>query len=326
MAKIYYDSDISLEPLLNKKVAVIGYGSQGRAQALNMRDSGIDVVVGVREGGKSWKMVKEDGLEPLSIEEAAKEGDIIHMLIPDVVQPEVYKKFIEPNMRPGKVLGFSHGYNIHFRQIVPPSYVDVVLVAPKAPGPRMRELYLEGKGVPALFAVGQDYSGNARAIALAMAKALGCARAGVLETTFKEETETDLLGEQAVLVGGVMELIKKGYEVLVEAGYQPELAYFEACNELKLIVDLIYRGGLVGMLSAVSDTAKFGGLVVGPQIVDEHVKENMREALRRIQDGSFARLWSEDPRSRLILEKKMEEIRNHPIEKVGEVIRKLAQI
>lgn len=326
MAKIYYDSDISLEPLLNKKVAVIGYGSQGRAQALNMRDSGIDVVVGVREGGKSWKMVKEDGLEPLSIEEAAEEGDIIHMLIPDVVQPEVYKKFIEPNMRPGKVLGFSHGYNIHFRQIVPPSYVDVVLVAPKAPGPRMRELYLEGKGVPALFAVGQDYSGNARAIALAMAKALGCARAGVLETTFKEETETDLLGEQAVLVGGVMELIKKGYEVLVEAGYQPELAYFEACNELKLIVDLIYRGGLVGMLSAVSDTAKFGGLVVGPQIVDEHVKENMREALRRIQDGSFARLWSEDPRSRLILEKKMEEIRNHPIEKVGEVIRKLAQI
>jgi len=326
MAKIYYDSDISLEPLLNKKVAVIGYGSQGRAQALNMRDSGIDVVVGVREGGKSWKMVKEDGLEPLSIEEAAEEGDIIHMLIPDVVQPEVYKKFIEPNMKPGKVLGFSHGYNIHFRQIVPPSYVDVVLVAPKAPGPRMRELYLEGKGVPALFAVGQDYSGNARAIALAMAKALGCARAGVLETTFKEETETDLLGEQAVLVGGVMELIKKGYEVLVEAGYQPELAYFEACNELKLIVDLIYRGGLVGMLSAVSDTAKFGGLVVGPQIVDEHVKENMREALRRIQDGSFARLWSEDPRSRLILEKKMEEIRNHPIEKVGEVIRKLAQI
>ena len=326
MAKIYYDSDISLEPLLNKKVAVIGYGSQGRAQALNMRDSGIDVVVGVREGGKSWKMVKEDGLEPLSIEEAAKEGNVIHMLIPDVVQPEVYKSLIEPNMKPGKVLGFSHGYNIHFRQIVPPSYVDVILVAPKAPGPRMRELYLEGKGVPALFAVGQDYSGNARAIALAMAKALGCARAGVLETTFKEETETDLLGEQAVLVGGVMELIKKGYEVLVEAGYQPELAYFEACNELKLIVDLIYRGGLVGMLNAVSDTAKFGGLVVGPQIVDEHVKENMREALKRIQDGSFARLWSEDPRSRLILEKKMEEIRNHPIEKVGEVIRKLAQI
>ena len=326
MAKIYYDSDISLEPLLNKKVAVIGYGSQGRAQALNMRDSGIDVVVGVREGGKSWKMVKEDGLVPLPIEEAAKEGNVIHMLIPDVVQPEVYKKFIEPNMKPGKVLGFSHGYNIHFRQIVPPSYVDVILVAPKAPGPRMRELYLEGKGVPALFAVRQDYSGNARAIALAMAKALGCARAGVLETTFKEETETDLLGEQAVLVGGVMELIKKGYEVLVEAGYQPELAYFEACNEMKLIVDLIYRGGLVGMLNAVSDTAKFGGLVVGPQIVDEHVKENMREALKRIQDGSFARLWSEDPRSRLILEKKMEEIRNHPIEKVGEVIRKLAQI
>lgn len=326
MAKIYYDSDISLEPLLGKKVAVIGYGSQGRAQALNMRDSGIDVVVGVREGGKSWRMVKEDGLEPLPVEEAAKEGDVVHMLIPDVVQPEVYKKLIEPNMKPGKVLGFSHGYNIHFRQIVPPSYVDVILVAPKAPGPRMRELYLEGKGVPALFAVGQDYSGNARMIALAMAKALGCARAGVLETTFKEETETDLLGEQAVLVGGIMELIKKGYEVLVEAGYQPELAYFEACNEMKLIVDLIYKGGLVGMLSAVSDTAKFGGLVVGPQIIDEHVKENMREALRRIQDGSFARLWSEDPRSRLILEKKMEEIRNHPMEKVGEVVRKLAQI
>lgn len=326
MAKIYYDNDISLEPLLGKKVAIIGYGSQGRAQALNMKDSGIDVVVGVREGGKSWKMVKEDGLEPLPVEKAAKEGDIIHILIPDVVQPEVYKNLIEPNMKPGKVLGFSHGYNIHFRQIVPPNYVDVVLVAPKAPGPRMRELYLEGKGVPALFAVGQDYSGKARMIALAMAKALGCTRAGVLETTFKEETETDLLGEQAVLVGGVMELIKKGYEVLVEAGYQPELAYFEACNEMKLIVDLIYKGGLVGMLSVVSDTAKFGGLVVGPQIIDEHVKENMREALRRIQDGSFARLWSEDPRSKLILEKKMEEIRNHPIEKVGEAVRKLAQI
>jgi len=326
MAKIYYDEDISLKPLLSKKVAVIGYGSQGRAQALNMKDSGLNVIVGVREGGKSWRMVKEDGLEPIPVEDAAREGDVVHMLIPDVVQPEVYSQHIGPNLKPGKVLGFSHGYNIHFRQIVPPSYVDVVLVAPKAPGPRMRELYLEGKGVPALFAVGQDYSGNARMIALAMAKALGCARAGVLETTFKEETETDLFGEQAVLVGGVMELIKKGYEVLVEAGYQPELAYFEVCNELKLIVDLIYRGGLVGMLNAVSDTAKFGGLVVGPQIVDEHVKENMREALRSIQDGSFARLWSEDPRSRLILEKKMEEMMNHPMEKVGEAVRKLAQI
>jgi len=327
MVKIYYDNDISLEPLLGKKVAVIGYGSQGRAQALNMKDSGIDVVVGVREGGKSWKMVKEDGLEPLPIEKAAKEGDIVHMLIPDVVQPEIYKKFIEPNMKPGKVLGFSHGYNIHFRQIVPPSYVDVVLVAPKAPGPRMRELYLEGKGVPALFAVGQDYSGKARMIALAIAKGIGCARVGVIETTFKEETETDLIGEQCVLVGGLMELIKKGFEVLVEEGYQPEVAYFEVCNEAKLIMDLIYSGGLTGMLRGVSDTAKYGGLTVGPKVIDEKVKENMKIVVKAVKDGSFAKDWIEECASgKKRLMELMKVIENHKLEVVGREIRKLAGI
>lgn len=326
MVRIYYDNDICMDILKGKKVAIIGYGSQGRAQALNMRDSGVDVIVGLREGGASWRKAEEDGFKPMRIEDAAIEGDIIHMLIPDTSQPEVYKNFIEKHMHAGKALCFSHGYNIHYKQIVPPSNVDVILVAPKAPGSRMRELYVEGKGVPALYAVHQDYTGRARDLALAIAKALGCARAGVLESTFKEETETDLFGEQTVLVGGVMELIKKGFEVLVENGYQPELAYFEVCNEMKLIVDMIYKGGLTGMLNGVSDTAKFGGLLVGPQVIDDHVKENMRKALRSIQNGEFAKIWSGDPNSKVLLQKMMKNISEHQIEKVGEFIRKLAQI
>lgn len=326
MVRIYYDNDICMDILKGKKVAIIGYGSQGRAQALNMRDSGVDVIVGLREGGASWRKAEEDGFKPMRIEDAAIEGDIIHMLIPDTSQPEVYRNFIEKHMHAGKALCFSHGYNIHYKQIVPPSNVDVILVAPKAPGSRMRELYVEGKGVPALYAVHQDYTGRARDLALAIAKALGCARAGVLESTFKEETETDLFGEQTVLVGGVMELIKKGFEVLVENGYQPELAYFEVCNEMKLIVDMIYKGGLTGMLNGVSDTAKFGGLLVGPQVIDDHVKENMRKALRSIQNGEFAKIWSGDPNSKVLLQKMMKNISEHQIEKVGEFIRKLAQI
>ena len=312
-----------MSPLRDKTVAVIGYGNQGRAQALNMRDSGVDVIVGVRVGGKSWKIAEEDGFKPMSIEEASRKADIIHILIPDTVQPMVYEEKIKPELREGKTLGFSHGYNIHFKLIKPPSWVDVILIAPKSPGKRMREVYLSGGGVPALVAVGQDYSGEAMKKALAMAKAIGCSRAGVIETTFAEETETDLFGEQAVLVGGVVELIKKGFEVLVEAGYQPEVSYFEVCNELKLIVDLIQRGGFSEMLEAISETAKYGGLTVGPKIIDESVKEKMKEVLQRIRSGEFEKDWTGNPNAGKLLKEKLEEIRRHPIESVGERIRKL---
>ncbi|MEM0111551.1 MAG: ketol-acid reductoisomerase [Candidatus Parvarchaeota archaeon] len=327
MAKVYYDSDVSLEPLKGKTVAVIGYGSQGRAQAKNMRDSGVNVILGLRPGGASWKEASQEGFQVYTISEAAKRADIVHMLIPDLEQPRVYGSQIAPYMVEGKALCFSHGFNIHFKQIIPPPYVDVIMVAPKAPGPRLRETYLEGFGVPALVAVHQNYSGKAMDIALAIAKSLGCTRAGVLETTFKEETETDLIGEQAVLVGGLMELIKKGFEVLVEAGYQPELAYFEACNEAKLIMDLIYQKGFAGMLRAVSDTAKYGGLTVGPKVIDERVKENMKKVVAAVQNGEFAREWiSKSEGARELLDSLIRELENHQIEKVGRFIRKMAGI
>ncbi|MDT7860358.1 MAG: ketol-acid reductoisomerase [Candidatus Calditenuis sp.] len=320
-AKIYYDADASLEPLRGKTIAVIGYGSQGRAQALNLRDSGLRVVVGLRSEGRSYEVAKADGFEPVPMEVAAERGDVILMLVPDVPMAEVYSRYVEPHLKPGKTLVFAHGYNVHFGRIRPPKDVNVVLVAPKSPGPLLRQKFLEGKGVPALVAVHNDATGEAKSVALAIAKGLGCTRAGVIETTFAEETETDLLGEQAVLVGGVMELIKKGFEVLVENGYQPELAYFEVCNELKLIVDLIYSGGLMGMLRAVSDTAKYGGLTVGPRIVDEHVKENMRRALRAIRSGEFERSWTGNPRAYEELERLMRELEQHPLEKVGRELR-----
>jgi ketol-acid reductoisomerase len=320
-AKIYYDADASLEPLRGKTIAVIGYGSQGRAQALNLRDSGLRVVVGLRSEGRSYEVAKADGFEPVPMEVAAERGDVILMLVPDVPMAEVYSRYVEPHLKPGKTLVFAHGYNVHFGRIRPPKDVNVVLVAPKSPGPLLRQKFLEGKGVPALLAVHNDATGEAKSIALAIAKGLGCTRAGVIETTFAEETETDLLGEQAVLVGGVMELIKKGFEVLVENGYQPELAYFEVCNELKLIVDLIYSGGLMGMLRAVSDTAKYGGLTVGPRIVDEHVKENMRRALRAIRSGEFERSWTGNARAYEELERLMRELEQHPLEKVGRELR-----
>lgn len=328
MAKIYYEPDASLDPLKGKTIAVMGYGSQGRAQALNMKDSGLNVVVGLRPGGQSWKQAKEDGFEPLPVHEAADRGDLIQMLLPDMTQAGVYKTQVEAYMRPGKALGFSHGYNIHFKLIKPPENVDVIMIAPKAPGPRMREVYLEGKGVPALLAVEQDATGKARGTALAWAKAIGCTRAGVIETTFREETESDLFGEQSVLVGGVIELIKKGYEVLVEAGYQPELAYFEACNELKLITDLIYTSGFKGMLNSVSHTARYGGLSYGPRIVDDHVKENMRKTLKNIQAGKYAKEWTggDQEKSMARLRELLDTIEEHPIEKVGKNMRKMAGI
>jgi len=327
MIKVYFDKDATLEPLKNKTIAVIGYGSQGHAQAQNMRDSGLNVIIGLRPRGTSWKRAEKDGFEVYSIAEAAKKGDIIFILIPDMTQPEVYKREIEPHLTKGKVLDFAHGFNMHFKQIVPPKNVDIVMVAPKSPGIRLRETYLSGFGVPALIAVYQDYSGQAKEIALAVSKALGCARAGVLETTFKDETESDLIGEQTVLVGGLIELIRNGFEVLVEAGYPPELAYFEACNEAKLIMDLIYQSGFNGMLKAVSDTAKYGGLTVGPKVIDERIRENMKKVVKYVQSGKFAEEWiTEHKHGEKNLTALMEKIAEHQIEKVGRFIRKTSGI
>ncbi|MFW6117006.1 MAG: ketol-acid reductoisomerase [Thermoproteota archaeon] len=325
MVNVYYDEDVELSSLKNKTISVIGYGSQGRAQANNMRDSGVNVILGLRPEGDSWKKGEREGFEVYTVSEASKKGDIIHLLIPDLVQPKVYREQIAPYLTKEKTLSFSHGYNIHFEQIVPPSQVDVIMVAPKSPGNRVRETYLGGFGTPALIAVYQNPSGQAKNKALAMAKAAGCTKAGVLETTFKEETESDLIGEQTVLVGGLIELIKNGFEVLVEAGYQPELAYFEACNEAKLIMDLIYRSGFTGMLKAVSDTAKYGGLTVGPEVIDDHVKENMRKVVEQVQSGQFAEEWNQKD-SGAILEHLMEDIEEHQIEKVGKFIRRTAGI
>jgi len=325
LVRVYHDKDVDMELLREKAFAVIGYGSQGRAQALNLRDSGLRVVLGLRPGGASWEKAKVDGFDPREVSEAAGEGDVILLLVPDPVQPSVYESSISSEIESGKALYFSHGFNIHFKQIVPPKDVDVVMVAPKSPGQRLRETYQSGFGVPALIAVHQDSSGNAKKIALGISKALGCTRAGVLETTFKDETESDLIGEQTVLVGGLMELIKCGFETLVEAGYAPELAYFEACNEAKLIMDLIYERGITGMLRGVSDTAKYSGLTVGPKIIDAHVKRNMRKAVKYVQSGAFAREWTNKfERSNKILELMMKKIESHPIEIVGRKVRKMA--
>ncbi len=323
MVKVYFDKDTTLEGLRNKVVAVIGYGIQGRAQALNMKDSGVEVVVGLRKGGSSWERAEDDSFDPLTVSQAAEQGDVIHMLVPDMQQPQLYKTEISKYLARGKTLGFSHGFNIHFKQIIPPPNVDVVMVAPKSPGARLRETYLEKFGVPALVAVAQDATGHAMNTALSMCKALGCTKAGVLETNFKEETESDLIGEQTVLVGGLMELIKNGFEVLVEAGYQPELAFFEACNEAKLIMDLIYQRGLVGMLRGVSDTAKYGGITVGPKVIDDHVKENMRKVVKLVQSGDFAREWV-NASQKDVLEPKLRELADHQLEKVGKEIRKMS--
>lgn len=327
MKKVYFDSDVNLNPLKGKTMAVIGYGSQGHAQAQNMRDSGLDVIIGLRPIGKSWNRAKEDGFKVYSISEAAEKGDVIFILIPDMVQPTVYEESIAPHLTEGKAIDFAHGFNIHFKQILPPKNVDAMMVAPKSPGPRLRETYLSGFGVPALIAVYQNYTGHAKDMALAISKALGCTRAGVLETTFEDETESDLIGEQTVLVGGLIELIKKGFEVLVEVGYPPELAYFEACNEAKLIMDLIYQKGIIGMLRVVSDTAKYGGLTVGPKVIDEHVKENMRKAVRDVRSGKFAREWIEEHKmGEKMLKALMDEMEQHELERIGEFIRKMAGI
>jgi ketol-acid reductoisomerase len=294
MANLYYDNDADLTLVQGKKVAIIGYGSQGHAHALNLRDSGVSVVVGLPEGSASRAKAEKEGLTVKSPKDAAAWADVIMILTPDTKQPKLYKDAIEPNLTAGKTLMFAHGFNIRFGAIQPPKNVDVSMIAPKAPGHRVREVFSEGGGTPALLAVHQDASGKAKTFALSYAKGLGTTRAGVLETTFTEETETDLFGEQAVLCGGVSELIKAGFETLVNAGYQPEVAYFECMHELKLIVDLIYRGGLSYMRYSVSDTAEHGDYHAGPRIVTEQTREAMKKLLAEIRDGSFAKAWIEE--------------------------------
>ncbi|HOB91287.1 MAG: ketol-acid reductoisomerase [Bacillota bacterium] len=291
MARMYYDKDANLDLLSGKKVAILGYGSQGHAQALNLRDSGVDVIVANRKGTANYEKAVKDGFNPVSVAEASAAADIIQVLLPDEVQAKVYQAEIKDHLTEGKTLVFSHGFNIHFGQIVPPSNVDVIMVAPKGPGHLVRRVYTEGGGVPALIAVEQDYSGRARDIALAYAKGIGATRAGVIETTFKEETETDLFGEQAVLCGGVTELVRAGFETLVEAGYQPEVAYFECLHELKLIVDLMYEGGIGGMRYSISDTAEYGDMVSGKRVINVESRKAMKEILNDIQTGRFAREW-----------------------------------
>ncbi|MCH2668409.1 MAG: ketol-acid reductoisomerase, partial [Gammaproteobacteria bacterium] len=314
MAKMYYDSDADSTLFDGKTIAIVGYGSQGHAHALNLHDSGVNVIVGLHEGSNSRTKVKEDGLEVASVDEAAKQSDVIMVLCPDTTQPDVYKDSIEPNLLPGKTLMFAHGFNIHYKTIIPPNTVDVSMVAPKAPGHRMREVFIKGSGVPGLLAIHQDASGKAHELGLAYAKGIGCSRAGVLATTFEEETETDLFGEQAVLCGGVSALVKAAFEVLTEdGGYAPESAYFEVMHELKLIVDLFYKGGMEYMRYSVSDTAEFGDYTRGPKVIDENVKSNMRDVLAQIKDGTFAREWiTENDEGRPTFNRLRKENAGHP--------------
>ena len=323
-ARIYTEADAPIDPLKAKKIAVIGYGSQGHAHALNAHDSGLDVIVGLYTGSKSWEAAEKAGLKVAEVADAARQADVIVLLIPDEKQRRVFEENIRPEISPGKSLVWAHGFNIHFKQIVPPEGVDVWMVAPKAPGHRMRELFVEGKGVPSLVAVAQDATGKAWDLAFAYGNAVGSAKAGLIKTTFKEETETDLFGEQSVLCGGITSLIKAGWEVLVEAGYQPEVAYYECLNEMKLIVDLMFEGGMARMRYSVSDTAEFGDYVSGPRIIDQSVKQRMREVLKEIQDGTFAHRWlDENEMGRPNFTRYREQAANDPMEKVGQDLRAL---
>ena len=322
MATVYYENDADKSLIQEKTIGVIGYGSQGHAHAQNLKDSGLNVIVGLYEGSGSWSKAEEDGFSVAVASQAAKESDIVVMLLPDTSQGEVYKRDIEPNLGAGKSIAFAHGFSIHYKTVVPPSNVDVWMIAPKAPGHRMREVYRQGNGVPSLVAVHQDATGKAKQTALAYAWGVGSLRAGVLNTTFKEETETDLFGEQTVLCGGVTSLVKAAFETMVEAGYQPESAYFEVMHELKLIVDLLYQGGMEYMRYSVSDTAEYGDYTRGPRIIDEDVKVKMRKVLSEIQDGTFAREWiAENDEGRPRFKLLREENSGHPIEKVGKELR-----
>ncbi len=324
MSKIYYQKDCDINALKNKTVAVIGYGSQGHAHALNLRDSGIKVIVGLREGGKSWRKAEDVGFEVYAVSEAVKRADVVMLLINDEKQAEVYKESIESNLKDGAALAFAHGFNIHFQQIVPSANVDVFMIAPKGPGHTVRSEYQDGKGVPCLVAIYQNYTGKALEIALAYAAGIGGARAGVLETTFKCETETDLFGEQAVLCGGVTALMKAGFETLVEAGYDPKNAYFECIHEMKLIVDLIYKGGFSMMRYSVSDTAEYGDYEIGKRIVTEETKKEMKKVLKEIQDGTFASKWiAENKNGRANFNAERVAQASHQLEDVGKEIRNM---
>lgn len=322
--KMYYDEDANLEYLEERTVAVVGYGSQGHAQSQNLRDSGIDVIVSEVEGTENYNLAVEDGFDPVSAQEAAKEADVIQILLPDTIQKEVYYNEIEPHLEAGNALVFSHGFNIHYKQIVPPENVDVYMVAPKGPGHLLRRVYTEGEGIPSLIAVYQDATGKAKDLALAHAKGTGGTRAGVIETTFKEETETDLFGEQAVLCGGVTELVKAGFETLTDEGYQPEIAYFECLHELKLIVDLMYEGGLAKMRNSISDTAEYGDLIAGEKIINDKSREAMQELLENVKNGEFAKRWLlENKVGRPSYLKRKEIDANHQIEDVGKKLREM---
>ncbi len=322
MPTIYYDKDASLEPIRARRVAIIGYGSQGHAHALNLKDSQVSVRVGLHASSKSRGKAEAAGLKVSSVGEAADWADVIMMLAPDQTQKAIYEAEIAPYLKPGKALFFAHGFNVHYGQIRPPADVDVLLIAPKSPGHLVRRLYQDGKGTPALIAIHQDATGHARSLGLSYARALGVTRAGLLETTFKEETETDLFGEQAVLCGGVTALVQAGFDTLVEAGYQPESAYFECLHELKLIVDLMYEGGLSWMRHSVSDTAEYGDYTRGPRIIDASVRERMRKVLEEIQTGAFAREWIlENQAGRPVFDKLRERGKAHPIEEVGRRLR-----
>ena len=323
MAKTYYDQDVNWEIMHGKTVAVIGYGSQGHAHALNLKESGVNVVVGLYEGSKSKPVAEKAGLKVLSVADAVKVADITMILIPDEKQADVYKNEIAPNLKDGSALAFAHGFNIHFKQIVPPANVDVFMVAPKGPGHLVRRIFVEGGGVPDVFAVGQDATGKCFDLALAYARGIGGTRAGVIQTTFKEETETDLFGEQCVLCGGVTHLIQNGFEVLIEAGYQPEIAYFECFHEMKLIVDLMYEGGMAKMRKSISDTAEYGDYTTGPKIITPEVKAAMKKALAEIQDGTFATNWLVENRAagraNFLAQRRIHA--EHQIEQVGEKLR-----
>jgi len=323
MPRIYYDSDADLGLLTGKTIAVMGYGSQGHAHALNLKESGCNVVVGLYEGSPSWAKAEAEGLKVMTVSKAAEAADVIMVVVPDQTQKKLYEESIRAHLKPGNTLMFAHGFNIHFSQIIPPKEVDVSMIAPKAPGHIMREVFTQGAGVPGLIAVHQNATGRAQDMALAYGKGVGCTRAGVLETTFREETETDLFGEQAVLCGGITELIKAGFDTLVEAGYAPESAYFECLHEMKLIVDLIYRGGFEMMRYSVSDTAEMGDYTAGPKVIDAHVRENMKKILKEVQDGTWASMWIQENnaggRANFLAMRRRET--QHPIEKVGKELR-----
>jgi ketol-acid reductoisomerase len=321
-AKVYYEQDADLNVLRGKRVAVIGYGSQGHAQAQNLRDSGVSVVVGLYRGSRSWEQAASDGLEVATVSQAAADADVIQILIPDEIQARVYREEIQPQLAEGRAIGVSHGFSIHFHQIVPAADLDVFMIAPKSPGHLLRRMYQEGKGVPSLLAIHQDYSGRAKALALAYAHGIGSLRAGVIETTFREETESDLFGEQTVLCGGVSELIKAGFEILVEAGYAPEIAYFECLHEMKLIVDLIYEGGLGLMRYSVSNTAKFGDFTRGTRVITQETRAEMRRILGEIQSGAFAKEWIlENQAGRPVFTARYDQEAHHPVEEIGRQLR-----